>query len=69
MIKVALENPLPEGVKVSRKNTVLISITPDHTEDDKQEEDQLLEYFMQEQKPGWAAQFKRAIVLGPQIED
>ena len=36
MIKVALENPMPEGVKVSRKNTVLISITPDHTEDDNE---------------------------------
>jgi solute carrier family 8 (sodium/calcium exchanger) len=29
----------------------------------------LLEYFMSEQKPGWGSQFRKAIMLGPQIEE
>lgn len=29
----------------------------------------LLDFFMAEQKPGWSSQFRKAIMLGPQIEE
>lgn len=34
MIKVAIERPEPSGVKVSRKNTALVTITSDFLVDD-----------------------------------
>lgn len=69
MLKVAIESPYPEGVKVSRKNVAIINITGDFQVEDQKEDSQLLHFFMEEQKPGWARLFKKAIMLGPQIED
>ena len=34
MLKVALENPEPKGVKMSRKNQAMITILPEDYEDD-----------------------------------
>jgi len=46
MIKVSIDDPEPSGVKVSRKNIALITITSDYTIEDVNEENQLLLFFM-----------------------
>jgi hypothetical protein len=34
MLRIALERPEPQGVKMSRKNIAIITITPDNMEDE-----------------------------------
>ena len=34
LLKIALENPEPKGVKLSRKNQVLVTIFPEDYQDD-----------------------------------
>ena len=69
MLKVTIESAEPAGVKISRKNIAIISITAEKEDKDQREDEKLLEFFMQEQKPSWKRQFKAAILLGPMIED
>jgi len=60
---------MPDGVKVSRKNVALVTITTDFEVEDQEEDNQMLEFFMGEQKPTWGRLFKKACLLGPTIED
>lgn len=69
MLKIAIEHAQPEGVKVSRKNIAIVTITADFELEDQKEDAQLLHFFSEEQKPSWGRLFKKAIILGPQIED
>jgi len=69
MLKVAIESPKPAGVKISRKNIAIVNITSDFDVEDQVEDSQLIDFFMQEQKPGWGRLFKKAVMLGPTIED
>lgn len=64
-IRASIESPEPSGVKISRKNTALVTITSNYSIDDEAEDRALLDFFMSEQKPGWGNQFKRACILGP----
>jgi hypothetical protein len=38
MVKVAIESPKPEGVKVSKKNIAFINITSDYNVEDQVED-------------------------------
>ena len=70
IFKVKLDKPEPEEVKIQKKNICLVTIV--HSEDnDKAEEDKqkLIEFFLQQQDPSWAQQFKNAIMLGPQFDE
>lgn len=69
MIKVAIERPEPQGVKLSRKNMAMITITPEEVTDEAHEHTKLIEFFMSEQKPTWSAQFKKAVMLGPTVNN
>jgi len=70
MFKVKLEKPEPAGVKISKKNVCLVTITKSE-EVDKEEEDKkkLIEYFLSQKDVTWISQFRIAITLGPQISD
>lgn len=39
MLKVAIESPEPSGVKVSRKNICLVTITGDYEVEDQKEDE------------------------------
>lgn len=70
MFKVKLEKPEPAGVKISKKNVCLVTISKSE-EIDKEEEDKrkLIEYFLSQKDVTWASQFRAAITLGPVISD
>jgi len=48
MLRVALERPEPQAVKLSRKNVALITITPEDAVDDSFNQAKLIEFFMSE---------------------
>jgi len=48
MLKVAIESPEPQGVKISRKNVALVTITADFEVEDQKEDAALLNFFMDE---------------------
>lgn len=70
MFKVKLEKPEPAGVKISKKNVCLVTISKSE-EIDKEEEDKrrLIEYFLSQKDVTWASQFRAAVTLAPQIDD
>lgn len=70
MFKVKLEKPEPAGVKISKKNVCLVTISKSE-EIDKEEEDKrrLIEYFLSQKDVTWSSQFRAAITLAPQIDD
>lgn len=70
IFKVRLDKPEPEGVKISKKNICLVTIcSGDHHEKEDDDHAKLIEYFMSNQNPTWAQQFKNAVMLGPQIDE
>lgn len=66
MFKIKLEKPEPAGVKISKKNVCLVTISKSE-EVDKEEEDKkkLIEYFLSQRDVTWTSQFRAAITLGP----
>lgn len=70
MFKVKLEKPEPAGVKISKKNVCLVTISKSE-EIDKEEEDKrrLIEYFLSQKDVTWLSQFRTAVTLGPVISD
>jgi len=66
MFKVKLEKPEPAGVKISKKNVCLVTISKNE-EIDKEEEDKkkLIEYFLSQKDVTWMSQFRTALTLGP----
>ena len=68
--KVKMSNPQPNGVKMSKKNVCLVTITKSNDlekeEDDKQK---LIEYYLSQSDPTWGQQFKMAVMLGPSIDE
>ena len=70
MFKVKITEAKPEGVRLSKKKTCVVTITP-QAEANASEEyaERLLEYFLEQQDPTWASQFKTAVKLGPQIDE
>lgn len=70
MFRVVLEKPEPKLVKLSRKNVVLVTITHDKNhQEEADEKEKLIEFYMSQKNPTWSSQFKNAILLGPQIDD
>jgi len=66
MFKVKLEKPEPAGVKISKKNVCLVTISK--SEDiNREEEDKrkLIEYFLSQKDVTWGSQFRGALTLGP----
>ena len=56
MFKVKLEKPEPAGVKISKKNVCLVTISKSE-EVDKEEEDKrkLIEYFLSQKDVTWSS--------------
>ena len=70
--QVQLSNPLPEGVKLSKKSNLYINIEPSNTMEDQAadyERRKMLEFFLSEKEVSWAQQFKIACMLGPSIDE
>lgn len=55
LIRVALERPEPNGVKLSRKNVALITVTPEERDDAGLEK--LIWFYLNEKNPTWGSQF------------
>ena len=70
MFKVKLEKPEPAGVKISKKNVCLVTISKNE-EFDQEEEDKrkLIEFYLAQKEVTWKSQFRTAITLGPQISE
>jgi len=70
MFKVKIEKAEPVGVKISKKNTCIITILQtDENEAEAVQEEKLLQYFLDAKEPTWGQQFKNAVMLGPQIDE
>lgn len=65
LMRVTLERPEPSGVKLSRKNAALVTITPEEADDSALEK--LIWYYLNEQKPTWGGQFLKAVELCPTL--
>jgi hypothetical protein len=66
MFKVKLEKPEPAGVKISKKNVCLVTISKNE-EFDKEEEDKrkLIDFYLSQREKTWGSQFRAALTLGP----
>ena len=70
IFKVKLEKPEPQGVKISKKNVALITITKsEEAEQEMEDKNKLIEYFLSQREPTWLGQFKAAVMLGPSIDE
>ena len=59
MFKVTLSKPTPEGVKLSSKNSCIVTIEQDDGGDDADGE-KLLDFFMTKNEATWKQQFINA---------
>jgi solute carrier family 8 (sodium/calcium exchanger) len=70
---VVLEDPVPAGVKLSKRATCYINIEPAEgnaeIQAENQERDKMLDYFLNNQDPPYSSHFKNACILGPSIDD
>lgn len=69
MFKVKIEKAEPVGVKISKRNTCIITILQNEEQNKDVAEEKLLEYFLASKEPSWSQQFKNAVMLGPQIDE
>lgn len=69
MFKVLIHKAEPEGVKISKKNVCIITIVQQDDEQGEDENEKLLNYFLQVREPSWGQQFKNAVMLGPQVDN
>lgn len=67
--KVILEKPIPQGVKISRKNCCTIEIIEEVSGEEAAADMNLLEFFVNQKNPTWGAQFKQAVMLSPTVDD
>ena len=66
MFGVKIFNPLPEGVKISKKDTCFVEIVTDEEGKKRAEAiEQILNMVKNEEERSWAAQFKTACMLHP----
>lgn len=67
---VKLSSPQPEEVKISSKNVCEVIITKaNDAEKEIDDQKKILEYYLQEKEDTWGGQFKKAVSLGPQIDE
>lgn len=70
MFKVKIEKAEPEAVKISKRNTCIVTIVQSNgNEAEAIQEEKLLQYFLESKSPSWGQQFKNAVMLGPQIDE
>ena len=70
IFKIKLDSPFPEEVKISSKNLAYVTIVKTQDEDKEQDDQQkILEYYLQQKEETWSGQFKKAVQLGPQIDE
>ena len=70
MFLVKLFNAEPAGVKVSKKNTCIVTIVKsDENDEENKKTLKLIEYYMNYESPTWGRQFINACCLGPQIDE
>ena len=70
MFKLKLNSPQPEEVKISSKNICFVTIVKGE-DDEKEIDDQqkILEFYLSQKEETWSGQFKKAVMLGPQIDE
>lgn len=54
LFKVLLTNPLPEGVKISKKNICIVRISPSTAKMEAEQNHNVLDFFMQQKEASWA---------------
>ncbi len=70
MFKVKIEKAEPVMVKISKRNTCIITILQaDANDAEAIQEEKLMAYFLDAREPSWGQQFKNAVMLGPQIDE
>jgi len=70
MFKVKIEQAEPLGVKISKRNTCIVTILQGEDIDKEAiQEEKLLQYFLESKEPSWGQQFKNAVMLGPSIDE
>lgn len=70
MFKIKLNSPFPEDVKISSKNVCIVTIVKG--EDEEKEIDgqqKILQYYLSQKEETFGSQFKKAVMLGPQIDE
>jgi len=68
---VVLSNPHPAGCKLSKRNICQVEIVPEdfQTEEDAEEKEKMIQYFVEQNEESWASQFKKACILTPSITE
>lgn len=70
MFKIKISDPQPNEVKISKKNVCIVTISKNDEEANEMEEHaKLIEYYLSQQEVTYSGQFKKAIMLGPQIDE
>lgn len=64
IFRVKLDEPSPEGVKIG-KNVCLVTIVSYDYEEENMAKEKLLNFYLEQEDPTWAMQFKNACVLSP----
>lgn len=54
MFKIIIEKAMPEGVRISKRNVCIVTITQSDEEEIEVEGDMLLKYFLSAKEPNWA---------------
>lgn len=68
MFKILITKAQPEEVKVSKKNMCAVTIVQEEDAMNEDEDEKMLEYFLEVREPSWGQQFKNAVMLGPSID-
>jgi solute carrier family 8 (sodium/calcium exchanger) len=70
MFNIKITDPQPSEVKISKKNVCMVTISNDNgTVNMIEEQKKLLEYYLAQKEENWGTQFKKAVMLGPQIDE
>jgi solute carrier family 8 (sodium/calcium exchanger) len=68
VFKVKITSPCPEEVKISSKNVCFVHIVKSNDENLQDEQAKLLEFYLSQKEDTWGGLFKKAVSLGPQID-
>ena len=70
MFKIKIDKPKPDGVKISKKNVCFVTIVrSDEFEKEEEERQKLIAFYLAQQNPDWASQFKYACMLGHNMDE
>jgi len=70
LFNIKISDPSPSEVKISKKNVCIVTISKNDDEMNQMEDHKkLLEYYLAQKETTWSSQFKKAVMLGPQIDE